>query len=121
MSRSDTIAVLANREGLDSQAFLSAVVANWRQAGVRVAGMLAENGAIEGACSAGFLRDIASGRRYSIHLDAPLAGKTCHLDAAGMDAAGAGMLDQIASADVVVLSKFGKMEAMRQGLWPAFA
>lgn len=31
------------------------------------------------------------------------------------------MLDRIASADIVVLSKFGKMEATGQGLWPAFA
>lgn len=121
MSRSDAIAAIANREGLDSQALLSGLAASWRQAGVCVAGLLAEDGAGEGGCSAGFLRDIASGRRYSIHLDASPAGTTCHLDAAGMGAAGAGMLDQIVGADIVVLSKFGKMEAMRQGLWPTFA
>lgn len=81
MSRSHTIAVIANREGLDSQVLLSGVAAGWQQGGVRVAGLLAQDDAIEGGCSAGFLRDIASGRRYSIHLDAPPAGTICHLDA----------------------------------------
>jgi nucleoside-triphosphatase THEP1 len=120
MTGSSKVAVIANRQGQDSQALLEKAVEDWRMAGIRVAGVLAENNTAEGTCSAGFLRDIASGARYSVQLDAPPAGKTCHLDATGMDAACAGLLDQIAAADIVVLSKFGKLEAMRQGLWPAF-
>lgn len=96
------------------------MAAGWRGCGVHVVGVLAEQH--DGAsCSAGFLRNIISGKAYSIHLDAPPAGTVCHLDAAGMEDACAGVLDQIASADVVILSKFGKMEAVRQGLWPAFS
>jgi hypothetical protein len=72
-------------------------------------------------CSAGFLRDLASGRRFSIQLDAPPAGSSCHLDATGMEDAGTGLLAQIPDADIVVFSKFGKLEAARQGLWTAFA
>lgn len=120
MTRQNRVAVIANREGLDSQALLASATEAWRAAGVKVVGILAENNDIEGMCSADFVRDIASGARYSIHLDAPPPGKTCHLDAEGMDRACAGLHGQIASADVVVLSKFGKLEAMRQGLWPAF-
>jgi nucleoside-triphosphatase THEP1 len=119
MTGPDRIAVIANREALDSQALLAAAVSGWRAAGVRVAGVLAENND-EGVCSAGYLRDIASGRRFSVQLDAPPPGKTCHLDVAGMDDACAGLLGQIGSADAVVISKFGKMEAMRQGLWATF-
>lgn len=115
------IAAIANHEGLDSQALLSRVARSWQKAGISVAGVLAEDSDVDAPCSAGFLRDIVSRRRYSIHLDAPPAGKTCHLDAAGMDNAGAGLLGQIASADVVVLSKFGKLETMRQGLWAVFS
>src|SRR3546814_16746566 len=37
------------------------------------------------------------------------------------DVCSSDLLAQIAAADVVVVSKFGKLEAMRQGLWPAFA
>jgi len=121
MAGNSTIAVIANREGRSSQALLVRAAADWRKAGADVAGVLAEDNDEEGACSAGFLRDIASGRRYSVQLDAPPPGKTCHLDAAGMDAACAGLLPRIAGADVVVLSKFGKLEAMQEGLWPAFS
>jgi len=121
MIEMDRVAVIANREGQDSQALLAEAVAGWRAAGARIAGVLAENNQEEGVCSAGFLRDIASGRRYSVQLDAPPAGTACHLDVTGMDDACVGLLDQIGSADVVVISKFGKMEAMQQGLWPAFA
>ncbi len=120
MNLSNHMGAVANREGLDSQALLSGVAEAWRRAGIRVVGMLAENGDVDGPCSAGFLCDIASGRRYSIHLDAPPSGTSCHLDAAGVDEAGAGLLARIASAEIVILSKFGKLEGMRQGLWLAF-
>lgn len=121
VTQGSRIAVIANRAGLDSQALLARAVAGWRKAGAQVAGVLAQDNAQQGMCSAGFLRDIGSGRSYPVHLDAPPAGTACHLDAAGMEAACAWLLDQIASADVVVFSKFGKLEAAGQGLWPAFA
>lgn len=120
MTRSDAIAAIANREGRDTQALLREAADAWRQAGARVVGVLAEDSDVEGACSAAFLRDIATGKRFSIHLDAAPAGTACHLEAAGIDDACAGLLPQIAGADIVVLSKFGKTEAMRRGLWTAF-
>src|SRR5690606_1635694 len=107
-------------EGQDTPALLSKLASQWRDAGISVVGLLDEGNDGEGICSAGFLRDIASGIAYSIHLDAPLAGSSCHLDPAGVEDASAALLDQIASADLIVLSKFGKLEAMRKGLWPAF-
>jgi len=121
MTASSSIAYIANQEGLDSQALLSAVAARWRAAGLKAVGVVAENNNTEGVCSAGFLRDLASGKRYSIQLDAPPAGTTCHLDTAGMEGAGMGLLAQIPDAEVVIFSKFGKMEAAQQGLWAAFA
>lgn len=120
MAEQNKVAVIANREGQDSQALLAGAAEGWRAAGARVVGILAQDNGTEGMCSADFVRDIASGTRYCVHLDAPPPGKTCHLDAGGMDEACAGLLDQIVSADVVVLSKFGKLEAMGQGLRPAF-
>lgn len=120
MPNSSNIAVIANREGLDSQVLLAKLAADWRASGAKVVGVLAENNEVAGECSAGFVRDIASGRQFSVHLDAPPPGKTCHLDAVGMEDAGSGLLAQIPEADVVIFSKFGKLEAMRGGLWPAF-
>lgn len=121
MSRPNRIAVIARRDGLDSQALLAAAAAEWKLAGAKVAGILAEDSDEEGACSAAVLRDIASGRSFPIRLDAAPAGTSCQLDVAGVDEACAGLLPQIALADVVVLSKFGKTETMRRGLWAAFA
>jgi len=115
------IAAIANREGRDSQELLAAAVRDWRAAGVRVAGLLAENRHTAGECSAAFLHDIATGRRFSIELDAAPGGSICHLDPAGLDAACAQLLPGIAGADLVVLSKFGKTEAAGAGLRPAFA
>lgn len=121
MPTARTIAAVANRDGQDSQELLEDVVVAWRDAGLVVVGLLAENRDGEGECSAAFLRDIASGRRFSIQLDAAPEGTVCHLDTTGLDEACAGLLPQLAGADVVVLSKFGKTEAAGGGLRDAFA
>ncbi len=120
MPSSSNVAVIANHPGLDSQALLARMAGRWQASGIKVVGVLAENNEVAGECSAGFVRDIASGKPFSIHLDQPLAGKTCHLDADGMEDAGSGLLAQIPAAEVVVFSKFGKLEAMGEGLAPAF-
>ncbi|MCO5130021.1 MAG: DUF2478 domain-containing protein [Xanthobacteraceae bacterium] len=115
------IAAIANRETLDSPALLAAAAAKWATEGVRVVGLLARNTDSTETCSAGFLQDIVSTDQYSVRLDAAPALTTCHLDAAGMERACAALLDQIPSADIVVLSKFGKLETTQRGLWAAFA
>ena len=115
-----TIAVIAQPEGRDFQPLLAGLVQRWSQAGTRVSGLLAQRLEDDQPCSAGFLHDIVSGKEYSVHLDAPPAGASCHLDAAGMEEACAALLGEIPSADIVVLSKFGKLEAAGGGLRPAF-
>lgn len=115
-------ATLAGADGPTLQALLAASVAEWKAAGLRVAAVIAEaHNLPDRTCSAGFLRDIASGTAYSMFLEAPPAGTSCHLDAAGVDGACAALLGQIPASDVVVLSKFGKLEAAGGGLAPAFA
>lgn len=61
MTTSSTIAYIANRPGLDSQALLSAAAAQWRAAGVKAVGVLAQDNETAGMCSAGSLHDLASG------------------------------------------------------------
>jgi len=115
---------IATVEGADSatvQRLFSEAIARWRAAGVRVAGVIEETHGLEGRiCTAGVLRDIASGEPHSIFLETPPVGKTCHVDARGAETAGAGIVDQINACDVVVLSKFGKLEAGDGGLIGAF-
>lgn len=116
---------IASVTGADSatvQVLFAATVAHWRASGVRVAGLLAEPDGPPGrTCTAGVLRDIASGRAFQIYFDdtAP-GGMMCDLDASGVEAACAGLLGQLTTCDVVVLSKFGKLEAARSGLITAF-
>jgi Protein of unknown function (DUF2478) len=119
-----TIHRFATLSGADSprlQALLATAVAEWKAAGVRVAGVIAEAHNLPNrACSAGFLRDIGSGKAYSMFLETPPSGTSYHLYATGVEGACAAVLGQIIYSDVVVLSKFGKLEAAWGGLAPAF-
>lgn len=124
MNRADArcrVAAIANHEGLDTQALLAQAVVGWRAAGLKVAGALAENRSVEVGCIAGRLRDIASGEQVSMRQEqAPDDPATCLLRPEGVTRMAALLLAQIAGADRIVLSKFGKLEARHQGLWPAF-
>ncbi len=114
-------ATVCGADGPTLQGLLAAAVADWRDGGLRVVGVIAEaHNLPDRTCSAGYLRDISSGRSYSMFLETPPADTSCHLDARGVEGACAAVLDQIASSDVVVLSKFGKLEAAGGGLAPAF-
>lgn len=115
------IAVVQGDDSEGIQDLLAAVASEWRAKAIRVAGVTARaHGLPDRTCSAGVLCEIGSGNRFPIYLEAAPPGTSCHLDADGVDAACASVIDRIADCDLVVLSKFGKLEAMRQGLFPAF-
>jgi nucleoside-triphosphatase THEP1 len=118
----DRIAAVVGAGGADDvQTLFADVAARWRASGIGVVGVIAETHDLPGrTCAAGFLRDIASGTPYRIYLETPPGHTSCHLDAAGVEAACAAVRDQIRASDVVVLSKFGKLEAGRRGLADAF-
>lgn len=121
ISTAGKMAAIVGSDGAAVQETLAEIVADWRAAGVRIAGVLAEpHGLPDRVCGAGFLRDIASGNPYPIYLDSPQSRGSCHLDAAGVARACASVLSQIATSDLIVLNKFGKLEATGQGLAPAF-
>jgi len=121
---SETGACIARVDGTDSatvQRLFAQAVARWRAAGVRVVGLVEETRGVPGQiCNAGTLRDVVSGRPYSIYLDVPPPDRSCHIDAKGAESAGAAVLDDIETCDVVVLSKFGKLEAGHGGLIGVF-
>lgn len=122
MPATSKTAAVVRTDDTTSQALFAAAVADWRAAGAKVVGVISEaHGLPDRTCRAGVLRDIVSGRPYQIYLETAPSQTSCHLDAAGVDAACAELLDQIATSDLVVLSKFGKLEAARGGLAPAFA
>jgi nucleoside-triphosphatase THEP1 len=120
-SATNKIAALVATDSAATQTLLAEIVADWRAAGARIAGVIAEpHGLPDRVCGAGILRDITSGKPYPMYRDAPQDPASCHLDAAGVVGACAAVLRQIPTSDLVVLNKFGKLEAMGKGLAPAF-
>ncbi len=117
----NAIAAIVGAETAAIQALLLNAVARWRAAGLKVCGLIEEaDGPAESRCSAGTLRNLVTGDRFPMYLDEPPAHTSCHLDEMGVTNAGESALDQIAGSDVVVLSKFGKVEAVGGGLFCAF-
>ena len=119
--RAATIMVAAVQDSSDDliQGIFNDLVERWSPSR-RIVGVLADDHGLEGrACNAGWLRNIADGRRYSIFQDLGPGSEGCHLDARGVTEAGEAVRRDIsADCDLVVLSKFGKLEAAGEGLMP---
>jgi hypothetical protein len=120
-----TMAKIASVAGTDDevvQLLLAVTAAEWRANDANVVGVVAEpHGFPDRSCGAGILRDIASGKAYPMFRGTVPNPDSCHLDAAGAADACAAILEQIASSALVVLNKFGMLEARGRGLAPAFA
>ena len=109
--------------GADSamvQHLFETAAASLQRRGIKVAGVFAEPPGPESACGAGALRNVASGKSRDIRLEKAPAGTSCTLDSRKVAAAGNDLLAEIPSSDLVVLSKFGKLEATGEGLIVAF-
>jgi hypothetical protein len=115
------IAVVRGTSSAEIHELFRSLAERWRPS-LRLAGLVAEDhGLADRACSAGFLRNIASGERFSIFEDLGPGSAACHLDGAGaLTAAQSVCRDIEAGCDLVLLSKFGKLEANDKGLFGAF-
>lgn len=121
MADTASIAIIEGTDSASAQVLFADAVSRWQARGLRVAGIVEETHGVEGrTCNAGVLRDVTSGRSYSIFLTTQPVDTSCHLDARGAEGACADVLPQIAACDLVVLSKFGKLEAGHEGLFGAF-
>ncbi len=117
------IAAVSGAPGSANRALLADFVERRRAEGVRVAGLIevAEQ-AETGACGRLSVIDLATGAVIAISQDLGPGSTACNLDPGGVAEACAAAQRAIASgADLVVLSKFGKLEAARGGLCDAFA
>jgi hypothetical protein len=115
------IAVVQGVPSAEVQRLFQAFVERWRPT-ARLAGVIAEDhGLADRACSAGFLRSLGNGERFPIFQDLGAGSAACHLAGDGAMAAAAAVRRDIADGcDLVVLSKFGKLEAAGCGLRDAF-
>jgi len=115
------IAVVQGAPGTTVQDIFRTLVDRWRTS-ARVVGVVAETHGLAGrACSAGFLRNIGTGESFPIFQDLGPGSTACHLDGSAMlPATEAVQRDIAAGCDLVVLSKFGNLEAANSGLVGAF-
>jgi Protein of unknown function (DUF2478) len=115
------IAVVQGVPSAQVQELFQTLVDRW-QPSARLAGVVAEDhGLADRACSAGFLRSLGNGQRFPIFQDLGPGSMTCHLAEAGALAAADAVRRDIATGcDLVLLNKFGKLEAAGGGLRDAF-
>lgn len=115
------IAAIVAADGAVVQKLFAALAAEWRASGAHVVGLIGEANALPNrTCRAGTLRDIVSGDPYPIFLDTARSDTSCLIDVTGVEEAAAAILGQVAASDLVVLSKFGKVEAAHRGLATVF-
>ena len=115
------IAVVQGAPGAVVQELFRTLAARWRPS-VRLAGVLAEDhGLPDRFCSAGYLRSLADGERWPIFQDLGPGADACHLTGDGAALAASAVRQDIGKGcDLVILSKFGKLEAGGGGLRDAF-
>jgi hypothetical protein len=104
------------------QRLFAALAERWLPS-LRLAGVVAEDhGLADRACSAGYLRSLRSGERFQIFQDLGPGSTGCHLAGTGALAATVAVQRDVAEGcDLVLLSKFGKLEAGGSGLRDAFS
>jgi len=117
-----TIAAVQGTPSAAVRGLFRALVTRW-QSSARIVGVLEErHGQGDQVCGAGYLRSIASGARFPIFQDLGRGSTGCRIDPAGLlQASEAVRRDIEAGCDLVVLSRFAKLEAARGGLTSAFA
>lgn len=112
------IAVVQGASSADIQQLFRAFTGEWRES-VRIAGIVEDAGG-DGPCNGGRLLGLADGARYSIFHDVMSDG--CNVSPDRALSAGQAIAQHIAAGcDLVIISKFGRLEAEQKGgLLPAF-
>ncbi|MFD2183032.1 DUF2478 domain-containing protein [Rhodoplanes azumiensis] len=115
------VAALSGASGAEIQAVMAAFARRRIGEGVRVVGVVEEAECGDGPCGGRFLRDLSDGRRIPISQNLGRESTACNLDPGGLaEACGLVQAAITAGADLVILSKFGKVEVDRRGLVEAF-
>jgi nucleoside-triphosphatase THEP1 len=112
------LAAIPFASGFAIDTFMHGLVGRLKRRGLRLGGVVQHNdAACDDRCMAMSLEDVASGRRFPISQDLGSGASGCHLDAAGLAAAAAAFSDALAGrADLVIVNRFGKQEALGEGL-----
>jgi len=116
------ILALQGASSLLIQQAMEAFAQRRRREGFRVAGLIEVKAGPDGpGCTGQAMLDLSTGRLYPLAQDLGPCAIACHLDSSAVAEACIGVMNAISQGcDVVVLSKFGKLEANRSGLLDAF-
>jgi hypothetical protein len=122
LHQSCQVAALQGGSSAAIQTLLNDFVLRASRAGHKIAGVIEfAGGEAKGGCGARVVRDLATGAVISISQNLGRGSTACNLDPSGLIEACAAVECAIAAGvDLVVLSKFGKLEADRRGLSNAF-
>ena len=114
-----TIAAVQGANGAVVQGIFRELIARWQSAH-RIVGVVEEGyGLPDRMRGAGHLKSIKDGSQHPIFQDLG-SGASCQVDAAGATSACSAVQHDIAAGcDLVLLSKFGRLESERRGLMPA--
>jgi hypothetical protein len=113
-----TLAAIIYAPGFRIDGFMADLASRLKDGGVRLGGVVQHNaGACDTGCLSMALEDLATGRRFPIS-EARGAGATgCRLDAGGLAAAGGALSAALdGTAELMIINKFGRQEALGQGL-----
>jgi glycosyltransferase involved in cell wall biosynthesis len=116
------IAVVQGASSAVIQQLFDTLVRRWRPT-LHIAGVIEEGHELADwkRSDGGRLRSIADGSCYPIFQDLGAGSMACQLEGSGAAAASEAVRRDIAAGcDLVVLSKFGKLEMGNEGLVPAF-
>ena len=103
------------------QALLAEIAGKLSARGLRDAGLVENASSGPNPCKSMELRSLDDGHRFAISQDLGPGSQACNLDPEGLALACAAVEQSVArGADVVILSKFGKREALGSGLIDAF-
>lgn len=112
------LAAIPFASGFPIDAFMHGLVDRLKRQGLRLGGVVQHNDATcDDRCMAMSLEDVASGRRFPISQDLGAGASGCHLDATGLAAAAVAFSGALAGrVDLVIVNRFGKQEAVGEGL-----
>lgn len=113
-----SLAAIPYRSGFGIDALMLDLVVRLRQRGLRLGGVVQHNDPdCADRCMAMSLEDLGNGTRFPISQDLGAAAQGCRLDANGLAAATTAFADALEGrADLVLVNRFGKQEAMGEGL-----
>lgn len=120
-TRAKPIGVVQGANSAVIQQMLADFAARWKDR-ARIVGLVEEPQDTAG-CAPGYLRSLGDDRRYPIFQDLGPGSQACSLDTVSLVDGCERLRGQIAAGcDLVIISKFGKLEAEnRSGLLAAFA